>query len=107
MASVITDLHQFLDGNGRDSKGELVLFRGQDCPDSLLPKIARKDPKDDTTQKEKKMLAELRRIGSGFLPQLDEDDWDLLARAQHYGMATRLLDWTSNPLCGIWFACRD
>jgi hypothetical protein len=31
----------------------------------------------------------------------------MLAIAQHYGMATRLLDWTDNPLVALWFAVRE
>jgi hypothetical protein len=85
---------------------EVVLFRGQREKKDLLPKIARTDPSRDTTSIEKKMLNEFRRRAPMLLANADQlDDWDLLVHAQHFGMSTRLLDWTQNPLVALWFAC--
>lgn len=84
-----------------------ILFRGQDTQSPLLPKIARRDPRKNTKSIEKEMLEEFRRRLAYLDKVANMDDWDLLVYAQHYGLATRLLDWTTNPLAALWFACEN
>lgn len=102
--SSVTELVDFI---GRwYSDAQHLLFRGQREDWPLQPKLARLRPnyEDSLLSVETQMLELLRRRAIPFLESRPESDWDWLAVGQHHGMATRLLDWTTNPLAALWFA---
>jgi hypothetical protein len=105
----VTSFFQFLElvTKSKTGESELLLFRGQSESKPLIPSIVRDNPKSDTTNLEKKMLEELIRRTKTKLNSTQFDEWDWLVYAQHFGMKTRLLDWTSNPLTALWFSCSN
>lgn len=53
------------------------------------------------------ILKHFKRRGAPHITKLPENDWDWLALAQHFGLATKLLDWSENPLVAMYFATQN
>ena len=97
--------HEFLSFLDRHMHSRWV-FRGQPSEAWDLRPSAGRGARYDPLFEERVFRA-FRKDARLHMHMPETSDWDWLALGQHFGLPTRLLDWSTNPLVACFFALMD
>jgi hypothetical protein len=85
-----------------------MIFRGvSDSKHLLIPSIGRQKYTQLTNlyDYEREVFENFKQKAHPYLSHEPRNEFEWLYLAQHYGIPTRLLDWTENPLVALYFMC--
>jgi hypothetical protein len=91
-------------------EGRFLWFRGLNCSTyTLLPKLMREGKlASEVFDREKRLLTRFRQRSMAYWPTgYPQNDWEHLFAMQHFGMPTRLLDWSENLFVASHFALEE
>lgn len=102
VASSYLEIYETVSKIRRDYFGDQEMwFRGQGLNTYLLkPSLLRTEK---GVGREKELFLEYKRLAAGINLNRNSE-WETLIDMQHYGVPTRLLDWTSNLGVALYFA---
>ncbi|WP_281868563.1 FRG domain-containing protein [Brevibacillus parabrevis] len=83
-------------------------FRGQSSNlKCLLPSLLRLDADANREYSDicdQNFMIQFKARAVSYLSTVPNDDWEWMLTAQHFGLPTRLLDWSQSALIGLYFA---
>lgn len=96
-----------IDETRKLTPGSFFWFRGHSKHSHLLLPTLLRDNKQSSEvfEREKRLITRFRQRSLPFWPAgYPQNDWEHLFAMQHYGMPTRLLDWSENLFVALHFA---
>ena len=87
--------------------GAILWYRGARCrAHPLVPKLLRDGkPSEEYFDRESRLITRFRQRSLSLWPAgYPQDDWEHLFAMQHFGVPTRLLDWSENLFVATYFA---